>query len=94
MYKITPVIRLQLKWLKYLDTQLNKPTNQNLLKSPKLLSQRIRKMYYKTLGNNQPIVPSLIDVQGGVMGRLPPPPNDFGGAVGTPKFFFHFTPPI
>ena len=37
-----------------------------------------------------------IDVQGrGVMGRLPPPPpNDFEGAVGTPKFFFILPPPI
>ena len=29
-------------WLKSLDTQLNESTNQNSLKSPKLLSQRTR----------------------------------------------------
>ena len=48
--------------LKRLDTQLYEPNNQNLLKSSKLSSQRIRKRYYKTLGDNcnkQPIVPSL-----------------------------------
>ena len=29
-------------WLKRLDTQLNEPTNQNSIKSPKLLSQQMR----------------------------------------------------
>ena len=45
-------------WLK---RQLNKPNNQNSLNSTKLLSQRIRKRYYKTKDkwNKQPIVPSL-----------------------------------
>ena len=33
-------------------TQLNEPTNQNLIKFPKLFSQRIRKLYYKTLGTS------------------------------------------
>ena len=37
-------------WLKRLDTQLNELINQNSMKSPKLLSQRIRKRYYKTFG--------------------------------------------
>ena len=49
-----------IKGLKRLDTQLNKPTNQNLLKSPKFLSQQIRKCYYKTLGTsviNSPLSP-------------------------------------
>ena len=32
--------------------ELKKPTNQNSLKSPKLLSQRTRKCYYKTLGTS------------------------------------------
>ena len=32
--------------------QLNALTNQNTLKSPKLLSQRMRKFYYKTLGTS------------------------------------------
>ena len=31
-----------------LKTQLNEPTNQNALQSPKLLSQRIRQRFYKT----------------------------------------------
>ena len=35
---------------KRLDTQLNKPTYQNLLKVPKVVGQRISKRYYKTLG--------------------------------------------
>ena len=34
-------------WFKRLDTQLNEPTNQNLVKVPKLLRQRIRKRCYK-----------------------------------------------
>ena len=40
------------QWLKRLDTQLNKPTNQNSIKSPKLLNQRIKKRYDKTLGTS------------------------------------------
>ena len=41
--QIYPLCRLKL------NTQLNERTNQNSLKSPKLLSQRIRKRSYKTL---------------------------------------------
>ena len=44
-----PFYRLKLKRL---NTQLNYPTNQNSLKPPKFLSQRIRKRYYKTLGTS------------------------------------------
>ena len=46
-------------WLKRLDTitQLNEPTNQNLIKALKLLSQRIRKCYYKTLGTGEIKIP-------------------------------------
>ena len=33
------------KWLKYLDTQLNEPTNQMQQNTPRLLSQRVRKRY-------------------------------------------------
>ena len=58
-HKITPSVDYNL-WLKRLDTQLNEPTNQ----IPKLLSQRIRKRYNKTLGTsvlNSPMSPpSLI----------------------------------
>ena len=35
-----------------MNNQLYKPTNQNSLKVPKLLTQRIRKRRYKTLGTN------------------------------------------
>ena len=31
-------------------TQLNEPTNQNTIKAPKMLRQRLRKRYYETLG--------------------------------------------
>ena len=48
MHKIPPYVDYNL-WLKRLNTQLNKPTNEMSLKSPKLLSQRIRKSYSKTL---------------------------------------------
>ena len=47
-----------------MDTQLNETINQNSIKSLKLLSQRIIKRYYKTLGtsviNSQLSPPSLI----------------------------------
>ena len=33
-----------------MDTQLNESTNHNSIKVPKVVSQRIRKHYYKTLG--------------------------------------------
>ena len=47
-------------WLKRLNTQLNESTNQNSLKSSKLL----RKRYYKNLGTNvinikHPFVPTI-----------------------------------
>ena len=47
-------------WLKPFDTQRNKPFNQNLKMSQKLLGQRIIKRYYKTLGTsviNSPMSP-------------------------------------
>ena len=47
-----PVFRLQLVFETCLPTELNEPTNQNQLKNPRLLSQRIRKLYYKTLGTS------------------------------------------
>ena len=43
--KLTPSVALN-KWLKRLNFQLNKPTNQNSLK---LLNQRIRKRYINLL---------------------------------------------
>ena len=58
-HKITPSVDLN-QWLKRLNTQLNKPINQNSLTSPKLLSQRMRKRYCKTLGTdviNSPLLP-------------------------------------
>ena len=51
IYKITPYIRAKLVDER-LNTQPYKPTNQNSLKSPKLLSQLIRTRYYSTLGTN------------------------------------------
>ena len=50
-------------WLKRLDTQLNEPNNQN---SRKLLSQRIRKRYYKTLETsviNSSLFPLLLRIR-------------------------------
>ena len=43
-----PFCRLELV-IETLETQLNESTNHNSLKSPKVLSQRIRKRNYKTL---------------------------------------------
>ena len=45
-HKITPSVDYNYS-LKHFNTQLNKPTNQNSVKSPKLLSQQIRKCYDK-----------------------------------------------
>ena len=48
------------KWLKRLNTQLYEPTNQNSKKVPKVVSQQIRKRYYKSLGTsviNSPLSP-------------------------------------
>ena len=38
------------EWSRRVNTQLNETTNQNSLKSTKLLSQRIRKHYYINFG--------------------------------------------
>ena len=57
--KITSSVS-QIRWLKRLHTQLNKPTNHSNEKSPKFLSQQIRKRNYKTLGTiviNSPLSP-------------------------------------
>ena len=43
-----PFWRLQLV-VHTLDTQLNEPNNQNSIKVPKLLCQRIRNRFHKTL---------------------------------------------
>ena len=65
VHKIIPSVDYNLL-LKRLNTQLYEPTKQNSLKSPKLLSQRIKKRYYKTLGAsviNRPLSPlSMISV--------------------------------
>ena len=45
LHKITPSVNYN-SWLKLLDIELNKPTNQN----SKLLSQLIKKSKYKTFG--------------------------------------------
>ena len=46
IHKITPYVDY-IKWLKRMDTQFNKPTNQNSLKVPKVMKLRIRKQNYK-----------------------------------------------
>ena len=54
--------RLQLV-VETMNNQLNKTTNQNSIKSPKLLSQRKRKRYHKTLGTkviNSPMFPFFL----------------------------------
>ena len=51
IHKITASVNWNY-WLKCLNTQLDELTNQNLLKSPKLLSQQIRKRCFKTLGTS------------------------------------------
>ena len=61
-------------WFKYLDTQLNNPTNQNSIKFPKCVKQRLRKRYYITFGTsviNSPVSPpSLINLPSEFSGLL------------------------
>ena len=47
IHKIIPSVDYHYM-LKRLDTQLTKPTNQNLISPPTLLSQGIRRHYYNT----------------------------------------------
>ena len=61
--QIFPFCRLKLV-VETFDTQLNERTNQTSLKSPKLLIQRIRKRYYKTLATsviNSPLFPFSLE---------------------------------
>ena len=53
--QITPSVDYN-QWLKRLDCQLNEPTIQDSLESPKLLSQQIKK-HYKTLGTSVIMIP-------------------------------------
>ena len=46
--QITPSVDYN-QWLKRLNTQLNELTNKNSMKVPKVVSQQIKKRYYKTL---------------------------------------------
>ena len=60
--KIT--LSIKEKWLKRLETQLNKPTNQNLLKVPKVV-KRTNKKTLENFGdwcNKQSNVPFLFDI--------------------------------
>ena len=50
--KITPSIDYY-QWLKRLDAQLNEPINPNTIIVSKVLIQRIRKGYFKTLGTSE-----------------------------------------
>ena len=43
----------QNNWFKRLNTIIDNSTNNYSLKSPKILNQRIRKRYYKTLGTKK-----------------------------------------
>ena len=47
--KIIHKITTSIDYNQWLNTQLNEQTNKNSIKSPKLLSQRIRKRFYRTL---------------------------------------------
>ena len=61
IHKITPSVDYY-KWLKRLNTQLNKPTNKNSFKVSKvfkLMNKKTLKVW--RLVNKQPIVPSLFD---------------------------------
>ena len=49
IHKINPYVDYN-QQLKRLDTQLNEPTNQNLLKVPKVVEPTIKKHCYTTLG--------------------------------------------
>ena len=51
IYLIIPSVDKN-QWLKRLETQFNEPTNQNSIKAPKLLIQRIIKRNYKTFGTS------------------------------------------
>ena len=59
-YKITPSVDYNF-WLKRLDAQLNEPTNQKLIKVPKVVKPTNKKTNYnKTLGTsvtNSPLSP-------------------------------------
>ena len=61
------ITKLPLLVIKLWNTQPNKTTNQNSLKSPKLLNQRIGKRYYKILGtcviNNPLSPPNMLSIQ-------------------------------
>ena len=49
-------------WLKCIDTQINKSTNQNLVKVPKVIKPTNQKILFKNFGdwgNKQPNVPAL-----------------------------------
>ena len=57
-----PFFRLKLM-VESLDTKLNEQTNQNSIKSLKLLRKQIRKRYYNTLGTgviHSPMSPTFL----------------------------------
>ena len=63
IYKITPSVDCN-KWLKRLDTQLDKSINQNSSKVPKVVEPTNKKTYYKTLGTsviNSPLPPPSLE---------------------------------
>ena len=62
IHKITPSVDCN-SWLKRLDTELNEPNCQNLMKVPKVVRlQQIRNLDYKTFGTTviySPMSPPL-----------------------------------
>ena len=68
IHKITPSVDYNY-WQKRLDTQLNEPTNQNLIKVPKIVKPMNKKVFYKTLGTgviNSPMSPPLLLLKSGI----------------------------
>ena len=51
MHRITLYVDYS-KWLKCLDTNFNKPTNQSSMKVLKVVKPKNKKMFYKTLGTS------------------------------------------
>ena len=72
IHQITPFVDYNY-WLKRLETQLMKSTNQNPMEVPKLLSQQIRKRYYKTSGTsviNSPMSPPLLSYMASIVKKF------------------------
>ena len=69
IHKIPPSVDFN-KWLKRLDIQLDKPTNQISLKDSKVVSYRIRRRYYNTLGTSVKKIVSFLPEQTAIFEQL------------------------